>query len=980
MHPFKSFLFALVVLACITGAVLLLPNAQWAKSLREQFPLESLSTSQDDSFEENREDSLSLQQVSDITTDLDKSVSDTLSWYDLLDNLLHKDGQIRIMYYGDSQIEGDRITSNMRKYLRQYMGGTGPGLFLPVMPVMYTKSLLLQSSSNWKRYNYLSYRDKNISYNELGPFMAICRYLPEGVRSDSPVKATVKVHPSNVADSASSYFDRLRLFYGNCDEDVILNISSGNTLIVSDTLIKGEGVNEMSCYLNGAKQLTLEFVGNVSPDIYGISIESDEGVVLDNIPQRGSTGLEFTMIDEENLKESYDYLNPDLIVLQYGLNVVVNVRKEYGYYKRGVSRQIERLKSVTDNVPILVLGVTDMANDTGGVYTNIPAIIDAQKSAAYESGAYFWNAYSLMGGQGSIFEWQKNHLVQADGVHMTDRGVNTLAQMLIDDLFNADSIKNIVSSDIISEPVEPDVMVAEMQDDDIKPLDMDAISPKKGNTLLLYDEEHPLIFTSILFWCFLCLFLLGFGLVFKHKRLRNIYLLVVSLYIYYKTGGAFVLLLICVILINYICGLLIGHSKRKGKRGTAALIVGIVVNVSVLFYCKYSQFLIDSINSLFGTSFVVYDYLAAFANAFTLSHFDVDTIILPVGISFFIFQALSYIIDVWRNDVAPERNIADFGFYLSFFPQLVAGPIVRASEFMPQVSAPYNLTKREFGHALFLICKGLVKKIVIADCIANLFVDNVFGSPTAFSGFENLMAVYGYALQIYCDFSGYTDIAIGLALLFGFKIPVNFNSPYKAINLTDFWRRWHISLSRWLKDYLYIPLGGNRKGSFRTNLNIMITMLIGGLWHGASIRFVVWGGLHGIGLVLDKLISPFRGKNAKKLFVKNVAILLTFHFVAFCWIFFRSDSLEMATVMIGQIFHSFSPGSYADMLIAYKQFFVLLLAGYLIHFIPENAKEWSRGLFISMPIILKIAVVLAVVVLLCAVHSSTPTPFIYFRF
>ena len=377
----------------------------------------------------------------------------------------------------------------------------------------------------------------------------------------------------------------------------------------------------------------------------------------------------------------------------------------------------------------------------------------------------------------------------------------------------------------------------------------------------------------------------------------------------------------------------------------------------------------------------MYDFLASFSNSLLGTHFDINTIILPAGISFFTFQSLSYTIDIYRSKLKPVKNIIDFGFYVSFFPQLVAGPIVRASEFIPQLFAPYSVTKREFSHALFMISKGLIKKIVISDFIAVNFVDRVFDLPSMYSGFENLMAVYGYGLQIYCDFSGYTDIAIGIALVLGFRLPVNFNSPYKAAGISDFWRRWHISLSRWLKDYLYISMGGNRKGKFRTGMNLMITMLLGGLWHGAAIKFIIWGGLHGIGLIFSKIWSSIVGdKFGSNRFRRILAVFITFNFVSFCWIFFRAPDIKSAFVMISQIGENFSPGSYLTVLPAYASVFLLMAAGYIIHFLPENIKEAYRGLFIRMPLILQLVVVVLVAVLLMQMRTTDVMPFIYFRF
>jgi D-alanyl-lipoteichoic acid acyltransferase DltB (MBOAT superfamily) len=352
-----------------------------------------------------------------------------------------------------------------------------------------------------------------------------------------------------------------------------------------------------------------------------------------------------------------------------------------------------------------------------------------------------------------------------------------------------------------------------------------------------------------------------------------------------------------------------------------------------------------------------------------------------VGISFFTFQSLSYTLDIYRGKLEPLRNIVDFGFYVSFFPQLVAGPIVRAYEFIPQLYRDFNLTTREFGHALFLILKGLIKKIVISDFIAVNLVDKVFDFPSVYSGFENLAAVYGYGLQIYCDFSGYTDIAIGLALILGFRLPVNFNSPYKAAGITDFWKRWHISLSRWLKDYLYISLGGNRKGKIRTGINLMVTMLLGGLWHGAALRFIIWGGLHGMGLVINKIWdSIFGSRHHSGRFGKAVAVFITFNFVSFCWIFFRAQDMDTAMLMLKQIAENFSPGSWLTVLPAYSSVFLLMGAGYFIHFLPDRIKESYRGLFIRIPLPAQFAVVLLVAVFLVQMRTTEVMPFIYFRF
>lgn len=280
----------------------------------------------------------------------------------------------------------------------------------------------------------------------------------------------------------------------------------------------------------------------------------------------------------------------------------------------------------------------------------------------------------------------------------------------------------------------------------------------------------------------------------------------------------------------------------------------------------------------------------------------------------------------------------------------MAGPIVRAASFIPQLYQDFSLSVREFGHALFLILSGLVKKMLVADFISIHLVDRVFQEPVAYTGLENLLALYGYSIQIYCDFSGYTDIAIGLALLMGFRLPVNFNSPYKARNLSDFWRRWHISLSSWLRDYLYIPLGGNRKGKLRTFLNLFVTMLLGGLWHGAHIRFVLWGGLHGLGLILLRIwqaviktpVQPGRLRRA-------VSVFVTFHVVTFLWIFFRAGTWDAALSMIRKIGSDLTLQYIPAVIKTYYPALLVMVLAYVLHWLPAVWKEKARGIFIGTP-------------------------------
>lgn len=376
-------------------------------------------------------------------------------------------------------------------------------------------------------------------------------------------------------------------------------------------------------------------------------------------------------------------------------------------------------------------------------------------------------------------------------------------------------------------------------------------------------------------------FLIFFAVVFaatlflqrlKHKIYKEVFLLIASYFFYGYWDWRFAFLLLFVTLCAYISALFI-HKK-------ASLVVGIVVPLVVLGFFKYFNFFLSSFSVLIG------------------GKLGILNIILPVGISFYTFQALSYVIDVKREKINAEKSFVRIALYISFFPQLVAGPIVMASNFLPQLDEDRRITLKNVEYGVQLMLFGFLKKIVIADHLS-VFVDDVFMMPSSFHWLSIVLAVISYSIQIYFDFSGYSDIAIGCAKCFGYDFCPNFNLPYLSENVTVFWRRWHISLSTWLKDYLYIPLGGNRKGKARQYINLFITMLLGGLWHGANWTFVVWGALHGLALCIDKLLP-------KKLFskgvMKAVGITLTFSFVSFLWIFFRADSFEIAWQVIKGIF------------------------------------------------------------------------------
>ncbi len=484
---------------------------------------------------------------------------------------------------------------------------------------------------------------------------------------------------------------------------------------------------------------------------------------------------------------------------------------------------------------------------------------------------------------------------------------------------------------------------------------------------LCYDPRQPLIFNSGLFLFLICGFLLIYGLLRRRDTPRIIYVIAFSLYFYYKSSGVYLLLLLFAAVSDFLIGRAIAKSeKRTSKRALVAL--STMINLGMLGYFKYTNFFIESANALFGEGFLQF-----------------QNIFLPVGISFFVFQSMSYTIDIYRGNIKPLDRFGDYLFYLSFFPQLVAGPIVRAKDFIPQIRKPLHLSREMFGGAIFLILTGLFKKAIISDYISLNFVDRVFDQPLLYSGFESLMAIYGYALQIYCDFSGYSDMAIGLALLLGFEFPKNFDAPYKSATITEFWRRWHISLSSWLRDYLYISLGGNRKGRLRTYLNLVITMLLGGLWHGAAVRFILWGALHGVALAAHKLWlelvpSAKREGSLMSPVSRVVSTILTFNLVCFGWLLFRAESMEVVAQMLHQIFTSLNMGVAPQLFGGYPLVFLLFGVGYLLHFLPSSWSDTARGALTRSPMILQVVMIVVVIWLVMQMKSSDIQPFIYFQF
>ncbi|MCR8924116.1 MBOAT family protein [Dasania sp. GY-MA-18] len=462
-------------------------------------------------------------------------------------------------------------------------------------------------------------------------------------------------------------------------------------------------------------------------------------------------------------------------------------------------------------------------------------------------------------------------------------------------------------------------------------------------------------FNSINFALFLPIFLILFYSTYKQERLRDIILLIGSYIFYMFWYWQYAALIALSTIVDFHIGKRLDSEKQQNR--LALLITSLTVNLGILATFKYYNFFYESSQLALGLFGIFIPDLY-------------HQLLLPVGISFYTFQTLSYTIDIYRKKISHEPSFTKFAVFVSFFPQLVAGPIVRAKDFLPQINSPITINSKDWELGFQMIFLGLFKKIIIADLLAYLAVDAVFDNPSTFSSFDLLMGIYAYSFQIYCDFSGYSDIAIGIALLLGLKLPINFNRPYLAQSPSDFWKRWHISLSGWLRDYLYISLGGNKGSRFFTYRNLMITMLLGGLWHGAAFNFLLWGAFHGLILILTRNAIIEQSFNLKMI----GKIIINFHLIAFSWLLFRVSDINTFNEYIGGLSELSLTSSLSPL------FYLVLSTAIIAHVIPRNFIERiTTKDFIALPTLFKSSVYAGLLLLFVGASIGTPT-FIYFQF
>lgn len=473
-----------------------------------------------------------------------------------------------------------------------------------------------------------------------------------------------------------------------------------------------------------------------------------------------------------------------------------------------------------------------------------------------------------------------------------------------------------------------------------------------------------MLFNSLDYILFLMLAVAGYWTLVRLNLLRVVFVFVASCLFYMAWNPAYIVLILGSTVLDYSVGRAI-YSASTQKAKKRWLIVSLCGNLGLLGTFKYYNFFASAVG----------DTLGLFGLSVQLPYLDV---LLPVGISFYTFQTMSYTIDLYRGKIEPTRNFFKFAFYVTFFPQLVAGPIVRAVQFLPQLDERPALTREKVGEGLFLIGTGLIKKVAIADYLAVNLVDRVFDNPEAFTAVEVLLGLYGYTAQIYCDFSGYTDVARGSAMLLGFRIPENFNRPYQATSPADFWRRWHMTLSTWLRDYLYFPLGGSRGGALRAYWNLWLTMFLCGLWHGADWTFVLYGAIHAFAMVLHRFFYRRSGRTKDTVDPRAIFVLKvigTVHFSVFSRILFRGTTLENSWDVTTQLFAGTSSVAQVSMGV-----WIILVGSYALHYLPRRLYDNLMQSYIRLPGVAQGLLLAGLGAGLMQVVSQDVVPYIYFQF
>jgi len=843
---------------------------------------------------------------------------------------------VHIVHYGDSLIWGDCYTKTLKRSFQKDFGDGGRG----VVPPVETMATALQDHVNRTSPGGFRLHAIRHEFRCLGKFYIRPEVNPQlgftgegtfvrspltDIRMEAPAGAEkwrrVRVFlRSPVSGPAAMSECRLNLDYGAGTEQKVIRLNPGAT-------------GSVAWDIPASDRIRIDFAGSAGPlpAVDAVDVESGRGVVYSTIVRMGIHMAWMNAVPEQNLK-SLAELNPDLLVFQFGINEAASLgafpeftREELRSQMRQWLMKVKRLLPETD---ILLIGPPErLQNYQGGlaVMKETLAVREVQREEAERAGLAYFDTYDSLGGEGHMLKMVSSGLAMKDYTHFTMRGGDTAARALYTSLMNAYQKKN------------------ERPKLDIK-----------------LEEKTAILFNSASFAYFLAAVIIVAFILRRWPSLRFGFLLAASYY-FYATWEVWPLACLAATTVtDYSMARCIKAARNKGGRGTAYLGLSLAVNLGILFTLKYFDFFSD----LAGKAVNALGHQASV---------PILNILLPVGISFYTFQSLSYTIDVWRGTIEPEKNLVRYAHYVSLFTQLLAGPIVRAREFLPALkdrASHFPVTSEHVSAALFLILAGLMKKAG-ADWLAGSIVDCVYASPHMFLPLETLTAVYAYGLQIYGDFSGYSDIAIGSAMLLGYNLTENFRRPYASASVSEFWQRWHISLGSWLRDYLYISLGGNRK---RALLNIGITMFLCGLWHGAAIPFVIWGAYHGLFMIGERVLKLNRKTTANP-FLHGLRVFITLHAVLFGWIIFRSDSWDTFAGIMNSLLQLKAGAPNVGVLL------ILAMAGfYALHYTPLRWKDSLKSAWGRMPATVQGLAASCVTLFIYNIAIAEVKPFIYFQF
>jgi alginate O-acetyltransferase complex protein AlgI len=842
---------------------------------------------------------------------------------------------VRIVHYGDSLIWGDCYSKTVKMRFQKEFGDGGRGIVPPVQ----TMSTALHGHINTTSANCFSIASIKHRFVANGRFQAkpdinpLVGFTGEGTFVTMP-RSEIRLGVQNGLQK----WNRLQVFLRSPGKRngparcwVNLDYGSGQDRQSVD-LEQGGGA--ATFHIPAAESVSINFDGPLAeyPIVDAVNVETGKGIAYSTIIRMGIHMSWLCAVPDTNLV-GLRTLGPDLVIFQFGINEAASLAGFTGFTEDILRSQMRewlaKIKLLLPETDFLLIGPPERLQSHQGLFVPMKetlAVRKVQREEAARAGMAFFDTYEQLGGEGHMMKLVNSGLAMNDYTHFTYRGGDFAADRFFDELMNS------------------------------------YLNKGGGRRADLTAGEHTGIrFNSISYLYFLA-FVVLIGLVLAQKPGLRFAFLIAASYYFYATWKVWPLICLAATTVtDHAAGRLIGRARGRGERGTAFLVLSLVVDLGILFSLKYFDFF----SGLTG---------GGLASAGIKVSTPVLNILMPAGISFYTFQSLSYTIDVWRGKMEPEKNFLRYAHYTSFFTQLLAGPIVKAREFLPALkdaASHFSVTRTHVAAAFFLILTGFVKKTG-ADWLAGTIVDRVFASPQMFMPLEILTAVYAYGLQIYGDFSGYTDIAIGSAMLLGFNLTENFRRPYASASVSEFWQRWHISLGSWLREYVYIGLGGNRK---RVLLNIGVTMFVCGLWHGAAVPFVVWGLYHGFFLILERVIGLNKTSLKANRAARIIRVFITLHIVLFGWILFRSDSWATFTGILSSLAKWTAGAPNVGMLPV-----ILIVAWYALHFTPVGWKERLRRRWTLLPAALQGCIASCITVFLYNAAAVQVKPFIYFQF